>query len=266
MAENKKYAQKKDIFISYRRDGADVFARQVQQSLEQKGYSVFLDVESIRPGTQFNEKLYEVIDDCKDFILILPKGGLERCNNEDDWVRLEIERAREKGKNIIPVRLRNFEMPEELPASLEFLRNQHSMAPTTEYYEAFIDKLAGSLISRPKPRPKWWLFALAAVILGVIGFFSYDHFSKYPHNNQQDQLVSRLITYLVLNMQNYDSANKMFVDGINETEKYVEGKSKTDQEGIRKLLMNQKEKISSYTVNDFPDPGALVNSRAERGA
>lgn len=265
MAENKNYTEKKDIFISYRREGAEDFARQLQQSLEQKGYSVFLDVENIRPGTQFNEKLYDVIDNCKDFILVLPKNGLDRCQSEDDWVRLEIERAREKGKNIIPVRLRGFEMPKELPASLEFLRKQHGLTPTTEFYDAFVSKLSGSLISRPKFRPKWWVIALAAVVLAVAGWLCYDKYSKYPHNREQEQLVSQLITYMALNMQNYDNAHSDFMKGLEEAENYLEGKSKLDQEGVQLLLGNQRDTISviNSKIKEFSNPEGLVKSPFE---
>ena len=154
IADTKKYTEQKDIFISYRRKGAEDFAKHLQQTLEQKGYNVFLDVEDIQPGTQFNTRLYDVIDNCKDFILLLPQNGLDRCEDEKDWVRLEIERAKEKGKNIIPVRLRGFQTPKNLPSSLEFINKAQALAPTTEFYDAFIDKLTSSLVSKPKIKPK----------------------------------------------------------------------------------------------------------------
>ena len=85
--------QKYDVFISYRRDGGDVTAKHLRDALTERGYRVFLDVESLRNGP-FNEALYEVIENTKDFLLILPPNGLDRCVNENDWVRLEIEHAK----------------------------------------------------------------------------------------------------------------------------------------------------------------------------
>ena len=59
---------KYDVFISYRRDGGEVTARILRDSLTERGYNVFFDVESLRSGA-FNTKLYSVIDECKDFTL-----------------------------------------------------------------------------------------------------------------------------------------------------------------------------------------------------
>ena len=86
---------KYDIFISYRRDGGESTARIIRDKLTEQGYRVFLDVESLRSG-DFNAKLYSVIEECKDFLLILPPGGLDRCGSEDDWVRREAEYALER--------------------------------------------------------------------------------------------------------------------------------------------------------------------------
>ena len=56
---------KYDIFISYRRDGGDTLAQLIYDRLTDRGYSVFLDIESLRSG-KFNEKLFSVIDECRD--------------------------------------------------------------------------------------------------------------------------------------------------------------------------------------------------------
>ena len=81
-----------DVFISYRRSGGEYTAKILRDRLEDMGYRVFFDVESLRSG-YFNTKLYSVIDECRDFLLILSPGALDRCANPDDWVRLEVERA-----------------------------------------------------------------------------------------------------------------------------------------------------------------------------
>ena len=66
---------KYDIFISYRRDGGDTLAQLIYDRLTDRGYSVFLDIESLRSG-KFNEKLFSVIDECRDVVVILPPGSL----------------------------------------------------------------------------------------------------------------------------------------------------------------------------------------------
>ena len=98
---------KYDIFISYRREGGFETAKLLADRLKADGYRVFLDIEALRTG-KFNNQLYQVIESCKDFILILSKNSLDRCSNPEDWVRLEILHALKSKKNIVPIILRNF--------------------------------------------------------------------------------------------------------------------------------------------------------------
>ena len=137
-----------DIFISYRRDGGESTAKILRDKLTELGYSVFFDVESLRSG-DFNKKLYSVIEECGDFIVVLSPGCLDRCVNEDDWVRLEIEHALGKNKNIIPVMLRGFVFPSSLPESIEPLRYKNGLESNYQFFDAFIEKLEEFLISRP---------------------------------------------------------------------------------------------------------------------
>ena len=118
-----------DIFISYRRDGGFNMADSIYQRLINSGYSVFLDMEQLKSG-KFNTKLLAVIEQCQDFILILPPHALNRCVNEDDWVRQEIEHALKCGKNIIPIMLRGFDwpQPDELPDPLRELPNYNGIS------------------------------------------------------------------------------------------------------------------------------------------
>lgn len=71
-----------DIFISYRRSSYET-ANLIATRLKASGYSVFFDVETLRSG-KFNEQLFSVIQQCKDFLLVLPPEALDRCVNEDD--------------------------------------------------------------------------------------------------------------------------------------------------------------------------------------
>ena len=51
----KKPEKKYDVFISYRRDGGDVTAKHLRDALTEKGYKVFLDVESLRKNKEYVE-------------------------------------------------------------------------------------------------------------------------------------------------------------------------------------------------------------------
>lgn len=129
-----------DIFISYRRTSYET-ANLIATRLRAAGYSVFFDLETMRSG-KFNEQLYDVIDSCQDFILVLSPDSLDRCANANDWVRLEACRAMDKGKNIIPVMLNGFAWPAPMPKGMEELRNYQALtASSIEYFDLAIQKL-----------------------------------------------------------------------------------------------------------------------------
>lgn len=135
------------IFISYRRDGGESLACLLCEKLKQMSFSVFYDVESLRSG-KFNEKIFQVIENCTDVLLVLPPNGLSRCNESEDWVRMEIAYAIQKQKNIIPIMMRNFEWPRELPAEITELRNFNGVSANMEYFDASFHKIISMLHSK----------------------------------------------------------------------------------------------------------------------
>ena len=92
-----------DIFISYRRQGGAQYARILQLMLSRRGYEVFLDYDELTDGI-FGDHIREAILNSSVFMLILSEGALDRCVNEDDWVRQEISLAVSERKHIIPSR------------------------------------------------------------------------------------------------------------------------------------------------------------------
>ena len=79
-----------DIFISYRRVGGADKARILKTELEGRGYKVFLDFDELKDGV-FDKRIMDAIDSSPIFMFLLTPNSLERCLNEDDWVRKEIE-------------------------------------------------------------------------------------------------------------------------------------------------------------------------------
>ncbi len=137
------------IFISYRRDGGEGLAGRVRDTLTQRGYSVFLDVEDLSTG-KFNEALFREINNRPDFIIILTPGSLDRCANANDWVRLEIAYALRQRKNIIPVIGRNFNFPDQLPQDIDGLRYLNGIPASHDFFSASVEKISKHLISRPQ--------------------------------------------------------------------------------------------------------------------
>ena len=133
-----------DAFISYRRDGGFAFARLVYEFLNKQSISAFLDLEELRSGP-FNEKLYSAIESCENFLIVLPSKALDRCVNEDDWVRLEIEHALKKKKNIVPLFVEGFEFPNNLPTSISALQYFNGVQISHEYFDASMNKMISML-------------------------------------------------------------------------------------------------------------------------
>ncbi|MCL2523777.1 MAG: TIR domain-containing protein [Betaproteobacteria bacterium] len=165
MSSNVNYSRAYDVFVSYRRDGGETMAILIRDRLASKGFNVFLDVESLNSGN-FNTKLLQVIESCNDFVAVLSPGALDRCANEDDWVRAEIAHAIKHNKNIVPIMLRGFEWPEHLPEDIADLPMKNGVnANNNEYFDAAIDRLTEKfLLSKPmKLFDKISLFAKNAV-------------------------------------------------------------------------------------------------------
>ena len=120
-----------DIFISYRRDGGADFARQMQLALSAKGYSVFLDFDALKYGV-FDRRIESAIKSSKIFLFVLSPHSLDRCCNEDDWVRREIECALISQCHIVPVNpnslFQGFEDIEGLPYSVKNGLGQHQIS------------------------------------------------------------------------------------------------------------------------------------------
>ena len=181
--------KKYDIFISYRRSSYDT-ANLIATRLKSVGYSVFFDMEALRSG-KFNEQLFEVIDNCKDFVVVLPPNALDRCVNEDDWVRLEVCRAIEKKKNIVPVMLNGFEWPNPMPKGMEELPYYQSLtASSTEYFDMAMEHLQQKYLQSKSHLflRKWvkyttasviTLLTLLSIVWGVLFYLSMDVCEKY---------------------------------------------------------------------------------------
>ena len=93
---------KYDIFISSRRKGGADKARILKTALEARGYKVFLDLDELKDGV-FDKCIMDAIDSSPIFMFLLTPNSLERCLDDDDWVRKEIEYAVDNHKHFIPI-------------------------------------------------------------------------------------------------------------------------------------------------------------------
>lgn len=174
----RKKKSKYDVFISYRRLGGDQTALLIRESLLKRGYRVFFDVDTLRAGN-FNAELLRVIDDCTDFIIVLPPNALDRCVNENDFLRIELEQAFKGNKNIIPILLSGFDFPDDMPDSIKEIRHRNGLKPVNDYFDAYINKLCEFLQSKPRKPIKGmvWLLAAAVVVICALAFAVFYRFT-----------------------------------------------------------------------------------------
>src|SRR5262245_56239623 len=112
------------LFISYRRDDAQMVSGRLRQSLaEHLGEdAIFLDTSSILAGDNWQTAIdHALTKDAVVLVLIGPnwanvedkdKQGARRIDNPEDWVRKELEYAFNRSIKVIPLLVDRAKMPE----------------------------------------------------------------------------------------------------------------------------------------------------------
>ena len=146
------------VFISYRREEGDVTAKLICEALKNRGYSVFCDCDFIR-SELLNWRIYNTIENCNDFIIILTPHALDKCTYENDQVRLEISHALRYRKNIIPVMLSGFAFPSFMISEISELSRYNGVEFIMSYFDSVIAKISKRMTSStgthftPTPAP-----------------------------------------------------------------------------------------------------------------
>ncbi|MDE5636532.1 MAG: TIR domain-containing protein [Alistipes sp.] len=139
-----------DIFISYRRDGGREFARPLKAELELRNYNVFLDFDELKDGV-FDRRIMDAIDSAPIFLVVLSPHSLDRCADENDWVRKEIEYAMRRNRHVIPINpdLTFAGFPDGLPAELKAGLGQHQFSEVMfgQLFKASVAKMVGERIA-----------------------------------------------------------------------------------------------------------------------
>ena len=262
---------KYDIFISYRRQGGEDEAWKLKLSLENKGYRVFLDREALRSGN-FNEQLYTRIDQCRDFLLICSPGALVRCRDPEDWVRKEVTRALQGGKNIIPVWVNGFDgaQMDQLPEELAGLRQLQAFTPQIATYEESVQKLCTYLEARPLLKylqrfiiALGTLAILAAVILCGLSFFL-NRDTGFPASQKEKEQIKTLSAAACAELGYLNENLNDLKEVVTACDYYVAGyKSEADARLVcttRKRLIRERELVFSIpteTVSGYAYYGHL---------
>ena len=114
-----------------------------------------MDVDDIKPGDDFVKILQKNLDDCAVLIVVIGRqwldiknsSGQRRLDNPDDFVRIEVATALERGIPVIPVLVHGTAMPTktELPDNLKALSQRQAVVITGVSYEFGIEQLVSSI-------------------------------------------------------------------------------------------------------------------------
>lgn len=81
----------------------------------------------------------------ENFVLILSKNALERCNEDNDWVRKEIAMAIEYNLNIVVLQEQGFWYPEGIPDDIKDITKYQAIEYTRQTMREQVEMLSPML-------------------------------------------------------------------------------------------------------------------------
>ena len=189
------------IFLSYRRADTGGYAGRLADSLERhfgKG-SVFQDVETIVPGSNFMQTIDAAIARCDVLAVLIgntwlaernANGGM-RLNDPDDFVRLEVAAGLRAKTHVIPVLVEGTTMPAEsdLPVDLKPLARIQALELSDTRWEYDVQRLAQvvrTLTGVKSPHKRAYvLISGAAVLAAIAGAAGYVALKRPPELSGQ---------------------------------------------------------------------------------
>ncbi len=145
------------IFISYRRQGAVVHARALFERLSREfgRENVFIDLDGIEIGVDFVDLIDHQLEGCRVLLALIDpqwasvsdRHGRRKLDNADDFVRIEIERALERGIVVAPILLDGAEIPDaqQLPKNLRGLTRRNALALDFYRFDTEVERLIGMI-------------------------------------------------------------------------------------------------------------------------
>src|SRR5262245_20359345 len=143
----------KTVFVSYRRTD-ESWGLSIFQELTQHGYDVFIDYEGIASGN-FEAVILENIRARAHFLVLLTPTALERCSDQEDWMRREIEAALDSQRNIVPLMLAGFDfgtpaIASQLTGKLATLKEYNGLEiPKARFFSSEMERLRNKFLNVP---------------------------------------------------------------------------------------------------------------------
>jgi formylglycine-generating enzyme required for sulfatase activity len=172
------------IFISYRRDDVAGDARGLRDALSARfgGTALFMDVDDLKPGQRFDEKLAEALDQSSALIVVIGPRWMtllnERSGGKTDYVKQEIAAALQRRIPVVPVlighsgRMPAMPSAEELPPEIRDLTLYHKLDVAHESFRRDVAVLIKVLEKLLKPRriPVGVKWAAGALVVAAAAY------------------------------------------------------------------------------------------------
>lgn len=141
------------VFLSYRRDDGAAYAGRLYDRLaaEFGTGQVFMDIDQIEPGEDFVEVIETNIGVSTVLVVLIGRqwtslvdqAGSRRLDNPEDFVRLEVDTALERGIRIIPVLVGGASMPlaQDVPQPLRPLTRRQAIELSDLRFHSDVDHL-----------------------------------------------------------------------------------------------------------------------------
>jgi hypothetical protein len=146
------------VFVSYRREDSSGYTLAIceylKKSLGEK--NIFMDLEDIPHGEDFVLHLRQVLVKSNVVLVMIGEKWLDATNDKgrrlddpEDFVRLEISFALQNNIRVLPVLLRNAQMPpkDKLPPDLQALSTRNAIRIHDDQFEASMEQLIGDITS-----------------------------------------------------------------------------------------------------------------------
>jgi outer membrane protein assembly factor BamB len=147
------------IFLSYRRDETEHVAGRLADRLASVfgDQRVFIDVDSIRPGSDFVAAIQQAVRRCDVLLALIgpswtaatDRKGRRRLDDPEDFVVLEIREALLRDVHVLPILVDGARMPsrEELPADLQALVRRNAVRVDGESFRSDVAALVEHLLA-----------------------------------------------------------------------------------------------------------------------
>jgi predicted ATPase/class 3 adenylate cyclase len=150
------------VFLTYRRSDTAGYAGRLHEDLGKRlgQQNVFIDVEGIQPGANFEDVLKDAVTRCDLLLVLIGRlwlepglDGTRRLDDPRDYVGFEIAHALTIGKRTIPVLLDGARFPSagELPERVAGLAKLQAFTVSERHWGLDVDLLVHAIRGTPRP-------------------------------------------------------------------------------------------------------------------